>query len=126
MKRKRAGRFKTIVIVIGCVIAVPVIVPYALITDAFADRRRKRDADNFCCTRCGNILGQASIEKADDYWRQHVRELHKRFPGARLRLVRDVWAICAMCGARYNYRTKDKTYILKPDHNNASMVSCDE
>ncbi len=126
MKRKRAGRFKSIVIVIGCVIALPVIVPCALITEAFADRRRKRDADNFCCTQCGYILGQASIAKADDYWRQHVRELHKRFPGARLRLVRDVWAICAVCGANYNYRTKDKTYILKPDDNNASMVSCDE
>lgn len=126
MKLKRAGRFKSIVIVIGCMIALPVIVPYALITAAFADRRRKRDADNFCCSQCGNILGQASIAKADDYWRQHVRELHKRFPGTRLRLVRDVWAICAMCGARYNYRTKDKTYILNPEDNNASMVSCDE
>ncbi len=126
MKRRRAGRFKTILIVIGCVIALPVIVPYALIADAFADRRRTRDADNFCCTQCGNILGQASIAKADEYWRQHVRELHKRFPGARLRLIRDVWAICAVCGANYNYRIKDKTYILKSNVNDASMVSCGE
>ena len=126
MKRRRAGRFKTILIVIGCVIALPVIIPYALIATAFADRRRKRDADNFCCTQCGNILGQAAITKADEDWRQHVRELHKRFAGARLRLIRNVWAICAVCGAEYNYRTKDKTYILNPNDNDASVVSCGE
>lgn len=126
MKRKRARRFTTILIVVGFVIALPVIVPYALITNAFADRRRKRDADDFYCIQCGNILGQASIAKADEYWRGHVRELHKRFPGGRLRLVRDVWAICTACGARYNYRTKDKTFTLQKDDNNAASVSCDE
>jgi hypothetical protein len=126
MKPRRAGRFKTILVVIGFVIALPVIVPYLLIANTFDDRRRVRDADNFCCTQCGNILGQASITKANEYWLKHVRELHKRFPGARLRLIRDVWAICTECGAKYNYRTKDRTYIFRPNDNDASMVSCGE
>ena len=114
MQRKRLGRYKTILIVIGCVLLSPFIIPYFLIENALADRRRRRDADNFHCIQCGNILGCISIAKADEHWREYVRELHRRFPGARLRLVRDVWAICAVCGASYNYRTKDKTYTLKP------------
>ena len=117
---------QTIFFFIGCVIALPVIVPYALITYTLADRRRKRDADNFCCIQCSNILGQTSIAIADEYWHEYVHELHKRSPEARLRLVRDVWAICAVCGGRYNCRTRDKTYILNPGENNSSMVSGDE
>ncbi len=113
MKRKGLGRFKTIVIVVGCVLLSPIIVPYFLIENAFADRCRKRDAENFCCAQCGNVLGRASIAKADEYWREHVRDLHKRFPGSRFRLVRNVWAICTECGARYSYRTKDRTYVLQ-------------
>lgn len=126
MKPRRARISKTILVVIGCVIALPVIIPYVLIANAFDDRRRVRDADNFCCTQCGNIVGRASIAKANEYWQQHVRELQNRFPGARFRLIRDVWAICTECGAKYNYSTKDKTYILKPNDNDASMVSCGE
>ena len=122
MKRKRQGRFKTIVIVVGCVLLSPIIVPYFLIESAFADRRRKRDAETFRCAQCGNVLGRASIAKADEYCREHVCELHKRFPGSRFRLVRNVWAICTECGARYNYRTKDRTYVLQSDEENTAVV----
>jgi hypothetical protein len=122
MKRKRPGRFRTIVIVVGCVLLSPIIVPYFLIGNAFADRRRKRDAENFRCAQCGSFLGRASIAKADEYWREHVRELHKRFPGSRFRLVRKVWAICTECGARYNYRTKDRTYVLQSDEEENTAV----
>jgi len=124
MNRKRARQLNTVLIVIGFVIALPVIVPYALIANALTDRRRQRDADNFSCVQCGKILGHASIAKANEYWREHVGELHKRFPGARLRLVRDVWAICDVCGARYNYRTKDKAFKLHSCENDGSFASC--
>lgn len=113
MQRKLVRRFKTVLILIVCMIALPVIVPYALLANALDDRRRKRDADNFTCIRCGNILGQASIAKANEYWREHVHELHNRYPGARLRLVRDVYAICTVCGAGYSYSAADKTYVLR-------------
>ena len=119
MKRKRQ-QFKTILVVIGCVVLSPMIVPYFLIENAFAARRRKRDAVDFHCIQCGNVLGGSAIEKADEYWREHVRELHLRFPGTKFRLVRDVWAICTFCGARYNYRRKDKTYMLKTDEDDGS------
>lgn len=113
MQRKLVRRLKTVLILIGCAIALPVLVPCALLAIALDDRRRKRDADNFTCIQCGNILGQASIAKASEYWREHVRKLHKHYPGGRLRLVRDVYAICTVCGARYTYSTRDKTYILR-------------
>ena len=115
MKRKRPGRFKTIMIVVGSVLLSPIIVPYFLIENAIADRRRKREADNFRCAQCGTVLGRTSIATADEYWRDHARELHKRFPGSRFRLVRNVWAICSECGARYNYCTKDRAYVLQSD-----------
>ncbi len=122
MKRKRPRRFKTIVIIVGCILLSPIIVPYFLIENAFADRRRKRDAENFRCAQCGTVLGRASIAKADEYWCDHVRELHKRFLGSRFRLVRNVWAICAKCGARYDYRTKDRTYVLQSDETKSPAV----
>ena len=126
MKRKRARQLNTVLVVIGFVIAMPVILPYALIANALTDRRRKRDAANCSCIQCGNILGQASIAKADEYWREHVRELHTRFPGVRLQLVRDVWAICDVCGARYSYRAKDQTYKLHSRENDGYVASCDD
>jgi hypothetical protein len=123
MKRPRAGRLKTVLVVIGCVIALPVIVPYVLIANAFADRRRKLDAEKQTCSQCGNVFGQVSIAKADEYWRAVVSELHTQFPGARFRLVRDVWAICSVCGAHYNYRVRDNTFILKLTQVDASVVA---
>lgn len=123
MKRKRKRRFKTILVVIGCVIALPVILPYILIADAFADRRRKRDADTFTCTQCGNVLGRASIAKANEIWREHVRELYKRFPGARIHLVLNVWDICSVYGAQYNYHERDRTYILRPTQDDGPAVT---
>ena len=115
MNRKGSGRLTTIAIVAGCVLLSPLILAYSLIEDAVANHRRKRDANNFNCIRCGRVLGQAAIAQADKYWLDHVQELHKRFPHTKFRHVRNVWAICTECGAQYNYRNKDKTYVLLPE-----------
>lgn len=115
MKRKRFERLKIIASVTGCVLLSPFIVPCLLIEQAVADRRRKREANNFRCVRCGRVLGQAAIAKANEYCRDHARELRQRFPHSRFRLVRNVWAICTECGARYDYLGKQRMYALLPD-----------
>lgn len=115
MKRKRSRQLKTIAIVTGCLLLSPLIVPYLLIEHANADRRRKRNAKTFHCVQCGHLLGEAAIAKADRFCLDHVRELHHQFPHSRFRLVRNVWAICTECGARYNYLGNEQTYVLLPE-----------
>ncbi len=115
METESRGRWQIGVFVTGCLLLSPVILPFALITGALTGRRRKRDAEEFDCVQCGSVLGQSAIDKADEYWRDHVRDLRQRFPGIRFRLVRKVWAICDTCGARYNYRTEERTFVLIDD-----------
>ena len=107
-------RFRSLLAVVGSVLMLPFLIPYFLIETAIADRRRKRLANDFPCAQCGDPLGYESVALADAAWRDHVRQLRDRYPGALFRLVRTVWAICPSCGLEYVQRWNGEQFELVP------------
>jgi hypothetical protein len=97
-------RIPTPLIVVAMVLALPALLPYAVVRHFLFKRRRLTAAKNQACPSCGRVLGIASLREADRHWRANVDELHRAHPGAKLRLVRLVDAICVGCGARLSFR----------------------
>src|ERR1700741_4434169 len=93
------------------VIAFPVAVPIAIVL-YIRDRRRMRVvAERTHCECCGATLGVASLRGADTEWTKRAAALQDaELTMMRLRLVRHVWAICAACGAEYDYDAGTHTF----------------
>ena len=96
-------------------LGLPVMLPVAMIQHVRTQRRRQRRAERTPCLRCGAGLGEAALARADAAWAEYVSKLHREYPGARFRLVRSVWAVCAACGQRYDYDEKTDTFVAKGD-----------
>jgi predicted RNA-binding Zn-ribbon protein involved in translation (DUF1610 family) len=96
---------------IGMVIFLPILLPIGLISHGIYLLRLRAAANRFKCVGCGQILGRKSIELADDEWARHMRELMDRNPGVRLRVVRNLHAICPNCGKQYQFDEKTRTFI---------------
>ena len=92
------------------VLALSVLIPYAIVVSFLAERRRHRDAERSRCVTCGRILGAQSLKRSNEYWREYVRQLHLSHLGVKFRLVRTNWAICANCGAAYTYAASTRTF----------------
>jgi hypothetical protein len=92
------------------VIAFPVAVPIAIVL-YIRDRRRMRVvAERTRCECCGAVLGVASLRGADTEWTRRTAALQRTRLMMRLRLIRHVWAICAACGAEYDYDGSAHTF----------------
>jgi hypothetical protein len=94
------------------VIAFPVAVPIAIVL-YIRDRRRMRVvAERTHCECCGATLGVASLRGADAEWTRRAAALQQDAQPMmmRLRLVRHVWAICAACGAEYDFNAGARTF----------------
>jgi hypothetical protein len=92
------------------VIAFPVAVPIAIVL-CIRDRRRMQVvAERTRCECCGAMLGVASLRGADTEWTRRVAALRHTQLMMRLRLIRHVWAICAACGAEYDYDADAHTF----------------
>jgi hypothetical protein len=94
------------------VIAFPVAVPIAIVL-YIRDRRRMRVvAERTHCECCGATLGVASLRGADAEWTRRAAALQQDAQPmmTRLRLVRHVWAICAACGAEYDFDAGARTF----------------
>ena len=75
------------------------------------DRRRMRVvAERTRCECCGAVSGVASLRGADTEWTRRVAALRHTQLMMRLRLIRHVWAICAACGAEYDYDAGAHTF----------------
>jgi predicted RNA-binding Zn-ribbon protein involved in translation (DUF1610 family) len=98
-------------LVIGVVLCMPLWIPAVLILDAVRKHRLRRAANAFACVACGRILGPGALARADKAWAEHVRELMRRNPGVRFRLVRTVHAICPDCGTHYTFREHERTFV---------------
>jgi len=97
--------------VIGFVLALPILVPVGIVTHSLYRRRLLRDAASFPCAECKRPLGKASVIRADEEWRQHVAELHRKHPGVKFRLCRTIHAICCHCSFRYTYKEKKRRFV---------------
>ncbi|MEL6108554.1 MAG: hypothetical protein AAFU85_21320 [Planctomycetota bacterium] len=94
------------------VIAFPFAALYFLIAETVARNRLRRDASVSRCRNCDATLGQASLRLADQYWSEHVRSLREKYPGIRLRLVRNIHAICEHCGTPHRYGRADRNFVV--------------
>ena len=92
------------------VIALPVAVPIAIVLYMWDRRRMQVVAERTSCECCGAPLGVASLRRADTEWTKHAAALQHARVLMRLRLIRHVWAICATCGAEYDYDTRAHTF----------------
>ena len=90
-------------LVLIILIAFPVAVPIAIVSWVWNRRRMRAIAERTHCERCGAILGAASLHRADAEWTKRVAALRDARPTMRFRTVRSLWAICAACGAEYDY-----------------------
>src|SRR5262249_1619306 len=105
-------RVPTPVFVVAFVLALPVLLPCALISHRLHRRRLRTVAQAHPCPLCGNILSIAALRAGDEEWRAYVAALHRLNPGVRFRLVRLVHAICTACGARLHFREASGTFML--------------
>jgi hypothetical protein len=98
-------------IVVAFVVLLPVIIPAALVIAAVNKHRRRKVAQAFVCVRCREVLGPKSLEPADDEWRKDMKELRRKYPHLKIRVVRTCHAICPTCGTRYTFRDKERTFV---------------
>ncbi len=97
----------------------PVILPLAAVLHARDLRRKRLAAACFVCVGCGQVLGQAALDRADAEWAEFVAKLHREHPGYRFRLVRDVDAVCLHCGARYHFDQETRTFCAPVARDNS-------
>ena len=97
-------------LVLIIVITFPVAVPIAIVLSMWDQRRMQVVAERTSCECCGAPLGIASLRRADTQWAKRAAALQHVRAMMRLRLIRRVWAICAACGADYDYDTRTHTF----------------
>jgi hypothetical protein len=92
------------------IIFLPLLLPFVGVLHGVYLRRLHTAADRFKCIACGQILGRSSIQLADAEWAERMQDLMNRFPGVRPRAVRNIHAICSMCGTRYRFDEKTRSF----------------
>jgi hypothetical protein len=90
-------------LVLIILIAFPVAVPIALLSWIWDLRRMRAVAERTHCERCGAVLGAASRQSADAEWAKRFAARQDAGSMMRLRMIRSLWAVCAACGAEYDY-----------------------
>jgi hypothetical protein len=60
------------------------------------------------------MLDVTSVPLADAEWSRRVAELHREFPGWRLRIFRTVHAICPHCGQTLRYLEREDRLVEDP------------
>ena len=93
------------------VVLLPVILPVVAVLDALDRRRRRTAAAGFACVVCGRVLGDEALACADRVWGEHTAAAARAHPGARLRMVRTVHAVCPRCGTRYTFLNAERTFV---------------
>lgn len=96
-------------------LAFPLSMPLVALLHALDCRRLRAAASGTRCVRCGQALGQASLDAADHTRQAELAELHRRHPGMRLRIVRHCRALCPTCGAGYTWNRPTRVLMLLPE-----------
>src|SRR6185437_508820 len=87
----------------------PVLVP---VITAIQNRRRRKAAETFRCTRCSNLLGAQSLHLANEEYGKKLKKFHRRFSRFAVPpFVQTCDAICTACAMRYGYRRKQRTFV---------------
>jgi hypothetical protein len=93
------------------VLLLPVLIPVAMLLHRKYECVLRRTAEGFVCLSCREVLGVASVRRADDAWVAYMARLRREHPGVLFRLLRLTHAICVHCGQEYTYREKERTFV---------------
>jgi hypothetical protein len=93
------------------VVVFPVAIPIAIVLHVRERLRMRATAERTRCECCGAPLAVASLRRADTEWAKRTAALQHARSIMRLRLIRRVWAICAACGAEYDYDARADTFL---------------
>ena len=114
MLRKLGFRILVAAVVIGCVLALPVIIPIVSFLEKRDNQHRQMAATRFQCEVCGTVLGLDALHRADAVYAEEWAKRNPNFPGIRFRLrPRELWAICTVCGAEYNYDPERRGFFRR-------------
>ncbi len=95
----------------------PVIIPITFTIGYFEERQKRKIAERFSCTKCGNILGAISIDLADAEQHKFMQRLLHENPGIRIRpATRTVYAICSNCKTKFTYLKEDMLFDIASDN----------
>jgi hypothetical protein len=109
--KRRESKIAGAIFITAFILLLPVIVPVALLLDAAYRHRVRAAARWFRCTGCGSVLGLESLRLADAAWAEKMRLLQERHPGIKFQIIRNLHAICAVCGRRYRYQDNNRTFV---------------
>ena len=96
-------------------ITMPIWIPAGIVLSAVCRRRLRKAAEGFLCVQCGKVLGAAALKLADEVWAAHWLELQRKYPGARLRMVRTIHAVCPACGTQYEFLERERTFVVNAE-----------
>jgi len=112
---QRVRRLPITIYVIGGVLALPILIPVAIVQHGLYRRRLLKCASRFQCLTCGALLGKKAVALADKACQDRISELMRVNPGVRFRLRRTLHAICPSCETRYSYSEKGDIFTLETD-----------
>ena len=92
--------------------ALLVVLPFVALSVHWERHRLLSAARQQPCPVCGQIIGTDAVDRADQIWRNHVAQLHRDNPGARLRLLRFLDAACGRCGAQLRFHRHSGKFTL--------------
>jgi hypothetical protein len=112
--RLRKNRILATFATVAFVLILPAIIPLAIVTSYLGRRRVRSVIVASKCPACGAQLDLEAIARGDARWREIAREIWASSPPhVRLRLVRDVHAVCCACGAELNYREGGRSLAVR-------------
>ena len=99
-------------IILGSLIALPVLVPYMLISSAFRERKIQRQVDRSNCINCGALLGKQSIVLADNFRTEDALRFREDHPNARRAMGPKIVAICSACNTAHCFNDQSGAFVL--------------
>ena len=119
MRRRTKQKLCVFFAVAATVVALPVLLPWALITHSLDKRRLLKAARKTDCPICCTRLGEKSFDLADTVRSKDSAELHRANPGVKFRLVRMYDLICTNGNTRLKIDQSSQT--LSPVNDNPDV-----
>ena len=112
--RLRKNRILATLATVFFVLLLPVLGPFAFVSDFVARRRVRSVILASKCPVCGAQLNHEAMALGDVRWKEIAREIWARHPpDTRLRIVRNVHAACCACGAELTYREASRDLAVR-------------
>lgn len=113
-RRKRLRRWRQPVIfvlfAIFFLLILPVAFPIAMALHSRDRHRLRAAARTAACPGCGQTLGTAALDLADQEWQRQMDDFRSTQPGLRLRMVRDLDAICHNCRTQLSFHPQSRRF----------------